>query len=574
MSGVLSRGLTKRTTCWRTSLARNLFKRTITQSALYSARSGPYSFSNVSHSYQLSDYENFSISGNKEQRRQLLQKVVSERPAFHGNIYFIGSGAVALCCLDLFERMVQAPWNKVTIVDMLDVRQNVQQYLDKGARFIQQALDEENFKSVFEKLIKPGDMIIDLTVDSGSLDFMQWCSKNRVFYINSSVEAWHSSDPETFDPVKDCQFHEFDATDVWKDNSRRLNPELDTTIVYGLGANPGLVNLFCKQNLEDLAKYTLFKNDPNTVLAQNLQNYLSAQQFNKLSQQLGVKVIHISEIDTQITNPQDDRKPGEAVNTWSIDGMYYECVFLNSEVAWGTHEKSLPKGALRTYSRASGQPSDNPSHILLLPVKGKDSSIRSWTPGGEFVAFAITHEENYEIVKDLTVKENGELIYRPTCNFAYRPSDACIETLAEVSRTAGKKLPPVKRILSSEITKGNDILGVLTMGHLYNAWWTGSLLGIEETRELVGPRHNSTTLQVAVGVMAGVSWMIRNPKAGIMCASDLPHQEVLPSALPFLGPFVSIPVSWRPPLSRHDANEWQFDQFAIYNKLGLNLTDI
>ena len=53
-----------------------------------------------------------------------------------------------------------------------------------------------------------------------------------------------------------------------------------------------------------------------------------------------------------------------------------------------------------------------------------------------------------------------------------------------------------QRIMTDEIISGRDELGCLLLGHDYGAWWCGSLLDIEETRELVGGQ-NPTTLQVA-----------------------------------------------------------------------------
>jgi len=105
------------------------------------------------------------------------------------------------------------------------------------------------------------------------------------------------------------------------------------------------VNLLVKKNLEDLAKYYLHYNDSETTLSQSINYYFSTNQWNKLAQTLSVKAFHITELDTQEPSPQDRKKPKECVNTWSIDGMYYEWIFLRSEIAWGTHEKKTSKGS-------------------------------------------------------------------------------------------------------------------------------------------------------------------------------------------------------------------------------------
>jgi len=112
-------------------------------------------------------------------------------------------------------------------------------------------------------------------------------------------------------------------------------------------------------------------------------------------------------------------------------------------------------------------------------------------------------------------------------------------------RGYGYKLQPNLRIMTDEIIGGEDILGALIMGHAYKAWWTGSILGIEESRRLV--RHqNSTTMQVAISVVAAVIWMIENPDRGVLVPDDLPYDYILDIANPYLGETLSIPVDWTP----------------------------
>ena len=67
---------------------------------------------------------------------------------------------------------------------------------------------------------------------------------------------------------------------------------------------------------------------------------------------LGVKVIHCSERDTQITDRP--KEVDEFVNTWSIEGFHEEGI-TTAEMGWGTHEKELPPLAYE-HSRRAAQP--------------------------------------------------------------------------------------------------------------------------------------------------------------------------------------------------------------------------
>ena len=70
-------------------------------------------------------------------------------------------------------------------------------------------------------------------------------------------------------------------------------------------------------------------------------------------------------------------------------------------------------------------------------------------------------------------------------------------------------------------------------------------MDIKEARKLV-PNQNATTLQVAISVVAAAKLMIENPNKGFNLPDDLPHEEIMKIAKPFLGPFVSKPVDWTP----------------------------
>ncbi len=66
----------------------------------------------------------------------------------------------------------------------------------------------------------------------------------------------------------------------------------------------------------------------------------SREQWAKLAQKLGIKVIHVAERDTQVANVP--KRLNEFVNTWSVDGFVSEGA-QPAELGWGTHEKHFPR---------------------------------------------------------------------------------------------------------------------------------------------------------------------------------------------------------------------------------------
>ncbi|MBZ0306184.1 MAG: homospermidine synthase, partial [Anaerolineae bacterium] len=287
--------------------------------------------------------------------------------------------------------------------------------------------------------------------------------------------------------------------------------------------------------------------------------------YARLAMLEGVKVIHISERDTQISDRP--KAVDEFVNTWSIEGFREEGV-APAEMGWGTHERRLPAGAHQhTYG---------PGNQICLAQMGMNTFVRSWVPeGGEIIGMVVRHGEAFTISDTLTVWEGDIPVYRPTVHYAYLPTDAAIASLHEL-KMRGYQLQENQRIMNDEIIGGKDELGVLLLGHDLNGWWVGSQLDIHETRQLVS-HQNATTLQVAASVLGACFWMIRNPNKGLCVPDNLSHREVLEVANPYLGPCPSVQTDWTPLKNRYDPFEnwgvkrrpsedevWQFETFLAF----------
>src|SRR5437762_1756086 len=107
------------------------------------------------------------------------------------------------------------------------------------------------------------------------------------------------------------------------------------------------------------------------------------------------------------------------------------------------------------------------------------------------------------------------------------------------------------------------------------SWWYGSLLDIHESRRLA-PHQNATTLQVAAALLGAVQWLLANPRRGVRLPDELPHEEVLGHARPYLGPIASRRSDWTPLLRWADSfagfarprpaddDVWQFSTFLVH----------
>ncbi|HNX69255.1 MAG TPA: saccharopine dehydrogenase C-terminal domain-containing protein [Candidatus Omnitrophota bacterium] len=478
---------------------------------------------------------------------------------FNQKVLCIGFGSVGRCTLPVLLEHIRIPYKNITVLDFADKRKELALWIKKGVRYAQERISPVNVARTLSKYVSSGGMIIDLSWNIDSLDMLSWCHDNKVFYINTSVEEWDPyANIERKTPFeKSLYFKQMkirEMTAKWADGH--------TTAVLDHGANPGLISHFTKQGLLDIAEKSV--HDKTTLKKDRkiLEHLIRGEDFAALAMKLGVKTIHVSERDTQITD--QPKEVDEFVGTWSIEGLREEGV-APSEMGWGTHEKELPPFA--------AVPEFGPKNQIFLSQMGMNTWIRSWVPNYEIVGMAIRHAEAFSISEKLTVWRNSKAVYRPTVHYVYMPCNETLSSLHEL-RCRNYELQPRCRIMSDEIIRGKDILGALLMGHKYTSWWTGSVLDIEEARKLV-PHQNATTIQVAIGVVAAAMWMIKNPQNGVCLPDDLPHKEVLSVAKPYLGQFVSEPYSWTPfknyqvffpenPNSNLDKkNPWSFRNFLF-----------
>lgn len=466
---------------------------------------------------------------------------------FNGRILVLGCGSVSQCTVPLLLRHVKCPPDRITVMDMVDNRETIAEAISAGVNYRVGQITPENYSEVLSQRLGEGDLFIDLSWNVDTLTILDWCHHRSVRYVNTSVEEWNPYGKTGADfTLYTRQMNLRKMIASWDDSK-------GPTAVVDHGANPGLVSHFTKMALLDISKKIL-QDKPDDERVPQLEAALETRRFNELARLTGVRTIHISERDTQIT--AEPKRVNEFVNTWSVEGFYEEGI-APAEIGWGTHEKRLPDGA---HTHEAG-----PQNQIFLDSRGMNTWVRSWVPCGQIIGMVIRHGEAFSISDSLTVRdESGAAVYRPTVHYAYCPTDVAIASLHELSMR-DLELQKDQRIMTDEIISGRDELGCLLLGHDYGAWWIGSLLDIEETRQLVGGQ-NPTTLQVACSVLGCVFWMIRNPTKGVNLPDDLPHEDVMEIAMPYLGPVVSQPSDWRP-VPEDSVEEWddlwQFEKFLV-----------
>jgi homospermidine synthase len=463
---------------------------------------------------------------------------------FKGRLVMLGFGSIGQAMLPLLQRHLGIEGHRITIVKTSEDKSGIAAQF--GAQVFATPLSEGNCETVLEPLLDPGDFLLNLSVDVSSLALMRLCRKRGAFYLDTCNEPWPGRyDNPELPPSLRSNYALREEVLAW-----RLDKRSGPTAVLTQGANPGLVSALVKQALLNMAADTWLEiKEPPA----------SYEEWAALARRLEVKVIHIAERDTQIS-PQR-RQRGEFLNTWSVEAFIDEGL-QPAELGWGTHERHWPADAKR-----HGFGSDA---AIYLQRPGIATRVRSWTPlEGPYHGFLVTHAESISIADHLTLRENGEVVYRPTVHYAYHPCDDAVLSLHEC---AGKnwQVQHRQRIMRDEITEGMDELGVLLMGNPKGVYWYGSRLTIGQARELA-PYNTATSLQVVAGILGGMVWALRHPDAGLVEPDELDHQTVLEVAMPYLGEVVGVWGDWTPLKDRSalfaeliDADDpWQFLNFRV-----------
>ena len=465
---------------------------------------------------------------------------------FPGRLLIVGFGSIGQGVLPLILRHIGIDKKKISIIAADDLGAWLAK--KEGIPFKVQPLTRDNYQSVLDTYLGKGDFLLNLSVDVSSVSLMEYCNERGVLYLDTVVEPWLGgyTDPN----LTLTERSNYGLRETMLETKRKFVH--GPTAISNHGANPGIVSHFVKRALINIARDTGFKTKkPQT-----------RKEWGELMRDLGVKVIHIAEYDSQIS--RYPKKIGCFENTWSVPGFHSEGICQPCEMGWGTHEKHLPKNGHRhPYGCDSA---------IYLDQPGARTLVRTWTPlHGPFLGRVVTHNESVSIADYFSIREGEQVAFRPTVHYAYRSCDASILSIEECFGR-NSQLQEEQRVLMDDIVSGMDELGVLLMGHKKGIYWYGSQLTIGQTRKLA-PYQNATGLQVTAGVLGGMIWAMENPRAGIVEADEMDYERVMEIIEPYLGTMTGAYSDWTPlegrdeeilfPADIDKSDPWQFKNFLF-----------
>src|SRR5436305_2843071 len=199
---------------------------------------------------------------------------------FDGPIVMLGFGSIGKGTLPLIERHIAFDRAKRSVIAPDDRDRRLLD--ERQIRFMHQAVTKENYRDLLGPLLRAGPgraMMVNLSVDTSSVDLMAFCKDLDAFYIDTVVEPWPGLYTDRSLPLSARTNYALRESLL---ALRRKRPG-GVTAVSCCGANPGMVSWMVKQALLDIAKDLKVKADePKTREA-----------WAALMHRLGVKGVHI-----------------------------------------------------------------------------------------------------------------------------------------------------------------------------------------------------------------------------------------------------------------------------------------
>jgi homospermidine synthase len=375
--------------------------------------------------------------------------------------------------------------------------------LPTGVNFIHAHITKKNYLLILNKLnLTSGDFIIDLSVDVDTISLLKYCTTKSIHFINTSFERWD-------DDLQHGRLLSIGQEMIHYEKFRREHPKSATTIITS-GMNPGLVSHFTKLGVSRMYK-----------------RYIGAptKNYSRMAQRLGIKTIHISEVDTQTYTRSISR---DVVNTWSVDGIIDEGLHKKSELSLGSHERT--KLDTLQVGNVTMSTFDKP---------GLDVMCRSFVPGhGEIRGYIIQHNEDYSIAKSLSTKK-----YSPTVHYVYRPNKYFVKSMGNISN---KLTDSHKKIITHTTASGKDKVGVLLLSSKFGQWWCGCSMTTSESRQIYDiPNAGPTTSQVVGGVISAMAYICKYPSQGHLLPDDMTDLRLTSKYFkPLIGAFSNRQVMW------------------------------
>lgn len=450
---------------------------------------------------------------------------------FEGRILQFGFGAVGKSFYEKIKKEIRFNENNYYVIT--GNPSEFDAYINLGGiapNFLVKEITKDNYADVFSEYLREGDLLIDFADMVGTKDFCDWCAGNNIMYLNTGEADW----PNHWYSIFGANELKHELIQKYSGTATNRYP-----IVIHHGNNPGMVSHFVKAAIEYVVR-TQFKKD------KILKELIKTGKFNEAAKILGVRMIHVNDIDSQ--EVKEEYSNDKLCSTWCMESFWFE-MLSESTIHIGTHE-------IIDYEDECNYVNHEKGYLEFKKIAA-ERKCRTYYPGGGFDGYLVPHEEIVSIAKNLEVKEGDKVVYRPTVMFVYlpcpharnyiehakvneypvpdpdKPQDC--EDENSINIIHGYVYPENYELVYQEkIESGTEFVGILLLGDNFKPVWVGNRI---EPSFLYKNKKDSywqtpTITPVAMSALAAVCWMIKNKnKGGIYFPDDIPeYNQIIKTA--------------------------------------------
>lgn len=468
---------------------------------------------------------------------------------FQSSILMIGCGGLGKCLLELnlVCGFIPKTYRKKNMKNIIIIEPNnlsFEEYpfLKKyNIKHIQISLTKENIKDILNKLIPNNIIVLDVSIGINALEVVKICNRYNVMYVNTSLENWEIDNPAKL--KKSSQ--ELYPRTLYYQYTRLMSikRKIKTTMVFDHGMNPGLISHLAKIGILSSWKYLTKNKDKDFSLSS-----LTKKNLSTISKNMGLRAIHIAELDTQKLKKGFKFQKDTFYNTWSGAGMIAESIDP-IQVGYSPLNRIPKQKDINDLIKVNGfTPKEGKKNVKYYPIRGierKTNTIILDPKGNENIikGYLIPHGEANTLSNYLKDSKSG---YNPNVYYVYHPSEPTIKSIEILKSRNYTSQPKIYRVLNqTDLDRnGYDSIGAhLIFGENVEwNWWTGTILTIKDVRKLGMKYAGPTETQVAISYLACIRWMLRNTKKGICSPEDLPSELILKWCMPYLGTFFNKPI--------------------------------
>jgi homospermidine synthase len=374
-----------------------------------------------------------------------------------------------------------------------------------------------------EILVKNKKLCIDVSIGIDAVEIMKICDRANVIYVNTSLENWEIEHPEVLggDLYKRTLHSQFMKV-------RHELGKTKTTMIFDHGMNPGMISHFAKRGINDAYAFYCRREGKDQVKLEHRED------FQKAAHELGIVSIHIAEFDSQ--RAKILLKENTFYNTWSCYGLIAEAL---DSIQVGYNEDDKQLAALDEDPLEPPRDGENTRYYKIRGMDRKAESvyIRRNGMAMKYRGYMIPHGEANTISRYLRYEDHNPSVY-----YVYRPSEPAIRSLdwlKSQNYVFDKDRDSVHHVLRThEVTEGIDSIGAFIVCKDFR-WWAGTVVETKDLKKYKLQYGTPTSVQVAISLLAGIRWMLANPKRGLLSPEYLPHNQLIEWCEPYLGLVIS-----------------------------------